>query len=294
MAEPETAAAAEAEKPVTWKPPQKVEELFAATTGNKWASINRPTAGPREEQEVPRGQAPFQFYSLATPNGQKPAILLEELGIDYDAHKIRLDGAQFTSGFVDINPNSKIPAAVDLDGPGGTPVKLFESASILVYLAEKYQRFLPSNPALKAEIMNWLFWQVGGQGPITGACFGHFFVYAPDDKIETRDYGVARYGMEVQRLCSVLENHLATRTYMVGEEYTIADIAIFPWFQQLRTGYHHSTGVTAANFLSIIENYPNVNAWADRILERPAVQRGMTVCSWVGEATKPWLASSGK
>lgn len=277
-----------------WNPPQKVEELFLATSGNKWASINRPTAGAREEKEVPRGSAPFQLYSLATPNGQKPAILLEEIGIEYDAHKIMLDGGQFTSGFVDINPNSKIPAAVDydgFDGLNGEPVKLFESASILLYLAEKYQRFLPLNPALKAQVMNWLFWQVGGQGPITGACFGHFFVYAPDDKVEARDYGVARYGMEVQRLCSVLENHLKTRAYMVGEEYSIADIAIFPWFQQLRSGYHHSSGVTASSFLSITEYYPHANAWADRILARPAVQRGMTVCSWSHESTKPWLSN---
>mmetsp|Transcript_16276 Transcript_16276/g.17014 ORF Transcript_16276/g.17014 Transcript_16276/m.17014 type:complete len:292 (-) Transcript_16276:31-906(-) len=278
------------ESNITWQPPSKVEELFASTAGNKWANINRPTAGSREEKEVPVGNASFQLYSLSTPNGQKPGILLEELGIEYDAHKIGLDGAQFTSGFVAINPNSKIPAAVDKDGPNGQTVNLFESASILLYLAEKYQRFLPSNPALKPEVINWLFWQMSGQGPNCGN-FGHFFVYAPPDKKEARDYGVARYGMEVQRLCSVLENHLQTRTYMVGEEYTIADIAIFPWFQQLRTGYHHSSGVTAATFLSIEENYPHVIQWANRILERPAVKRGMTVCSWAHESTKPWLVT---
>lgn len=205
----------ENENEIKWKPTNKVEELFNSTSGNKWASINRPTAGSREEKILPVGNSSFQLYSLSTPNGQKPGILLEELGIEYDAHsifisllfltfysllylfpshsfspfsftqffnyclEIMLDGQQFTSGFVEVNPNSKIPAAVDKDGPNGVSVNLFESASILLYLAEKYQRFIPTNPALKAEVINWLFWQVGGQGPITGACFGHFFVYAP-------------------------------------------------------------------------------------------------------------------
>jgi GST-like protein len=146
-----------------------------------------------------------------------------------------MSGDQFTSGFCSVNPNSKIPSALDLEGPDGSPIELFESASIVLYLAEKHRRFLPSNLADKQRVLNWLFWQMAGQGPMTGN-FGHFMVYAPDDKVEARNYGVMRYGMETQRLCSVLENHLATRQYMVGEEYSIADIAIFPWFQQLRTG----------------------------------------------------------
>jgi GST-like protein len=146
-----------------------------------------------------------------------------------------MGGVQFSSGFVSVNPNSKIPAALDLDGPGGQPLELFESASILLYLAEKYHRFIPENPADRARVMNWLFWQMSGFGPIPGN-FGHFMVYAPDDQVDARKYGLMRFGMEVQRLCSVLDTHLKGRTYMVGEEYTIADMAIFPWFQQLRNG----------------------------------------------------------
>ena len=264
-----------------WIPPAKVEELFAATAGNKFSGTNRPTAGAREEEEMPRGETSFQFYSLATPNGQKPGILLEELGIPYDAHQVGLGGDQFKSGFVDINPNSKIPAAVDYDGPGGKTVKLFESVSIMVYLAKKHNRFYPTDPVLEAELMNWLFWQVGGQGPMTGAGFGHFFAYAPADQVEARNYGVARYGMEVQRLCSVLDNHLKTRRFMVGEEYTIADMAIFPWFYGLmKNCYNHSSGVGACTFLSVLENYPSAVSWAKRLAERPALQRGLNVCGW--------------
>ncbi len=195
-------------------------------------------------------------------------------------------GEQFTSGFVGVNPNSKIPALLDKEGPDGKPINLFESASIALYLAEKYNRFIPSDARLRAELFNWVFWQMGGQGPFTGQ-FGHFFVYAPADKAETRDYGTARYGMEVQRLCDVLDKHLAGRNYLVGDEYTLADILIFPWFNQLRIGYKHGSGVGAGDFLSI-EQYKNVNAWADRILERPAVQRGITVCHWA-DGAKPWL-----
>lgn len=272
-----------------WVPPPRVEDLFAATGGNKFAGINRPTAGARTEEELPTGDANFQFYSLGTPNGQKPAILLEELGIEYDAFKIGLGGDQFKSGFVNINPNSKIPAATDRLEDGRV-VKLFESVSIMVYLAEKYNRFIPSDPVLRAEVMNWLFWQVGGQGPITGACFGHFFAYAPDDKGAAREYSLGRYGMEVQRLCSVLENHLQNRTYMVGEEYTIADMAILPWFRALTNGYKHKSGLAAGEFLSVEANYPNVIRWANMLMEREAVQRGITVCPF-GDAntnTKPW------
>jgi GST-like protein len=206
----------------------------------------------------------------------------------YTFTAIKINGEQFTTGFVEVNPNSKIPAAVDRDTADGQPIHLFESGSILLYLAEKHQRFIPSNPAYRAQVLNWLFWQMGGQGPMTGN-FGHFFAYAPKDKVETRDYGVARYGMEAQRLLSVLNNHLSTRTYMVNEEYSIADIAIFPWARYLRTGgYKHSSGVTAVDFLSFVENYPHVVAWVDRIGERAAVQRGLQVNPWDGPA-KPWL-----
>lgn len=218
----------------------------------------------------------------------KAAIMLEELGVDYDAHSIVIGkGDQFNSGFVEVNPNSKIPALLDKQGPDGKPISVFESASIVLYLAEKFHRFMPADIRLKTECMNWIFWQMGGQGPFTGQ-FGHFFVYAPADKVETRDYGVARYGMEVQRLCSVLDQHLATRTYMVGEEYSAADIIVFPWFHQLRVGYKQpNDGISAKDFLSI-DQYKYVNAWADRILARPAVQRGITVCNADGVG-KPWL-----
>lgn len=196
-------------------------------------------------------------------------------------------GEQFTSGFVSVNPNSKIPAMLDKEGPDGQPINLFESGSIVLYLSEKCGgRFMPKDPRLKAEVMNWVFWQMGGQGPFTGQ-FGHFMVYAPADKCETRDYGVARYGMEVQRLCSVLDQHLASREYMVGNEYSVADIMIFPWFNQLQIGYKHTSGVAAADFLSV-DKYTNVVAWAKRVSERPAVQRGLQVCHWQHGA-KPWL-----
>jgi len=212
--------------------------------------------------------------------------LLEELGVDYDAQVVRImQGDQFTSGFVGINPNSKIPALVDKDGPDGKSISIFESAAIMLYLAEKYKKFLPTDPRLKTEAMTWLFWQMSGQGPITGN-FGHFMVYAPDDKVEARDYGVARYGMEVQRLCHVLDTHLKGRKYMIGDEYSIVDMAILPWFQQLRTGYNHKSGITANNFLSV-DQYTNAIAWADKILERPAVQKGKQV--FKDGIPKPWL-----
>lgn len=185
-----------------------------------------------------------------------------------------------------MNPNSKIPAAVDRNGPNGREVKLFESASIMLYFAEKFGQFIPADPVEKAECMNWIFWQMGGLGPMTGN-YGHFMVYAPEDKVETRNYGVARYGMEVQRLCSVLDQYLESRTFLVGEKYTLADIVCFPWFNQLRTGYKHPSGVTAKDFLSI-DQYKHVNAWADRIIERPAVKRGLQVCRFDGVG-KPWL-----
>ncbi|GAX80767.1 hypothetical protein CEUSTIGMA_g8202.t1 [Chlamydomonas eustigma] len=270
-----------------WAPPAKIEEIFAKTAGNNFSAINAPTAGARTTQDLPVGSAPLQLYSLGTPNGHKVSILLEELGVDYDAYIINIvKGEQFTSGFVAVNPNSKIPALLDKEGPDGKPINLFESGSIVLYLAEKYKRFMPTDPRLRVECLNWVFWQMAGQGPMTGN-FGHFMVYAPADKIEARDYGVARFGMEVQRLCSVLDQHLAGRQYMVGEEYSIADIAIFPWFNQICTGYKHASGIDANGFLTASQ-YKNVQAWRERILARPAVARGLTVCGFSGVA-KPWL-----
>lgn len=226
------------------------------------------------------------MYSLGTPNGKKISILLEELGVDYDAHYIDIGkGEQFSSGFVQVNPNSKIPALIHYNAQDGQNIHLFESGSMVLYLAEKYNQFIPKDPLLKAEVMNWVFWQMATQGPMTGN-FGHFFVYAPADKIETRNYGVARYGMEVQRICDVLDKHLEGKEFIVGNEYTIADIMILPWFDQLRTGYIHTSGVAAKDFLSI-DKYTNSNRWADKLLSRPQVQRGMEVC--LNGVGKPWL-----
>ncbi|KXS20191.1 glutathione S-transferase [Gonapodya prolifera JEL478] len=286
--------------PTEWTPPKAIEELFAQTAGNNFASINAPTAGARTVQELPKGSAPLQLYSLATPNGQKVGIILEELaeaGIkeaDYDAFVIRLNGEQFTSGFVGVNPNSKIPALVDTKpSDGGEPVNLFESANIVLYLAEKHKFLMPEDSRKKAEVMNWVFWQMAGQGPMTGN-FGHFFVYAPADKVEARNYGVARYGMEVLRLSDVLEKHLADgRSYLLGEDYTIADVVVFPWFNTLHRGYAHKSGMTAATFLNV-DRFPKLNAWRDRLLARPAVQRGITVCRGTDGVGKPWLADNQK
>ena len=279
--------------PDCWAPPPRIEAIYAEASS--MGGMNCPTAGARSEGRLEIGAAPFQLYSLSTPNGQKVGILLEELGIPYDAHVIRIAQLQqFTTGFVDVNPNSKIPAAVDrcpVDG-GGAPLRLFESASIMLYLAEKYGRFLPSCPRKRAECMNWVMWQTSGQGPMTGN-FGHFFVYAPDDKGVAREYGVARYGMEVQRLCSTLDRHLSGcgGDFICGDEYTIADMIILPWFDVIRKkGYTHSNGVAARDFLNLAQ-YKHANAWADRLCVRPEVQRGMLVCRGVG---KPWLSELAK
>lgn len=196
-----------------------------------------------------------------------------------------MKGDQFLSGFVDVNPNSKIPAAVDMNGPGGEPMHLFETGSIMMYFADKQPNaFMPTDPRLRQEVMNWMFWQQGGLGPMCGN-FGHFFVYAPDDKDETRSYGTARYGMEVQRLLSVLERHLASnggRTYLVGEQYSVADMACFPWVDQIRTGYvHKGTGVGANGFLGY-DKYEHIGRWVARIGERECVKRGKVVCSFSG------------
>lgn len=270
-----------------WKPPTKVEALFAGTAGNTFAGINRPTSGARTQLEFPAPkEGPFQLYSLATPNGQKVGILLEELGVAYDAHTVKIEkGDQFSSGFVAANPNSKIPAAIDFDGPGGKPISLFESGSIMLYLCKKHNRFLGKDPREEQECMNWLFWQMAGQGPITGN-FGHFMVYAPDNEIGARNYGVARYGMEVQRLADVLDKHLEGRTYLVGDDITIADMACMPWAMQLFVGYNHKSGVGARQILSA-DKYKNLKAWVDRLSKRPAVERGLTVCKG---SPKPWLS----
>jgi len=271
--------------PQAWEPPLTITTLYEKASS--MGGMNRPTSGQRNDDELNVGTAPFQLYSLATPNGQKVGILLEELGIQYDAHVINIGRLQqFTKGFVAANPNSKIPAAFDhAPVDGGEPVRLFESGAMMVYLAEKYERFLPQDPRQKAECMNWVMWQMAGQGPMTGN-FGHFMVYAPGEKGKAREYGVARYGMEVQRLCDTLDQHLQDKTYMCGEEYTIADMIIFPWFDIVRgKGYTHTNGVAARDFLNV-KQYKHANRWADRMHARPEVRRGMLVCRGT---PKPWL-----
>ena len=247
-------------------------------SGGRFASINRPIAGPTHEKELPVGRHPLQLYSLGTPNGVKVTILLEELlalghaGAEYDAWLIRIsDGDQFGSGFVAVNPNSKIPALLDRSGPG--PIRVFESGSILVYLAEKFGAFLPAQAAARAECLSWLFWQVGS-APYLGGGFGHFYAYAPV-KIE---YAIDRFAMEVKRQLDVLDRRLAQSEYVAGPEYTIADMAIFPWYGGLVKGWSYG----AAEFLSVHE-YRNVQRWADLLLERPAVRRGRMVNRISGE-----------
>ncbi|NVN11943.1 glutathione-dependent disulfide-bond oxidoreductase [Nguyenibacter vanlangensis] len=242
-------------------------------TWNRQAGgLNRPIAGATHDQELPVGRHPLQLYSLATPNGQKVTILLEELlaaghdGAEYDAWPIRIgQGDQFGSGFVDINPNSKIPALLDRSGP--EPVRVFESGSILLYLAEKFGAFLPADPAARAECLSWLFWQMGS-APSLGGGFGHFYAFAPT-KIQ---YAIDRFAMETKRLLDVLDRRLAASAYLAGSEYTIADIAAFPWYGGLVKGWLYG----AADFLSV-QDYRHVLRWADTILARPAVQRGRMV-----------------
>lgn len=241
-------------------------------SGGKFASINRPVAGPTHEKALPVGRHPLQLYSLATPNGQKVTILLEELlalghaGAEYDAWPIRIgEGDQFGSGFVGVNPNSKIPALLDRSGP--SPIRVFESGSILLYLAEKFGAFLPKDIAGRTETLNWLFWQMGS-APYLGGGFGHFYAYAPT-KIE---YAIDRFAMEVKRQLDVLDRRLAESAYLAGAEYTIADIAVFPWYGGLVKGWQYG----AAEFLSV-QDYKNVQRWADAILARPAVRRGRMV-----------------
>jgi GSH-dependent disulfide-bond oxidoreductase len=247
--------------------------------GGPFASINRPIAGPTHDKELPVGKHPLQLYSLATPNGVKVTVMLEELlaaghtGAEYDAWLIRINqGDQFGSGFVDINPNSKIPALMDRSGP--TPIRLFESGSILLYLADKFGAFLPTDPTGRAEALNWLFWQMGA-GPFLGGGFGHFYAYAPI-KIE---YAIDRFAMEVKRQFDVLNRRLADNEYLAGDSYSIADMAVWPWYGAVATGQAYGD---AAEFLSVHE-YTNVLRWTDQIAARPAVKRGRMVNRAMGD-----------
>jgi GST-like protein len=246
--------------------------------GGRFANINRPIAGPTHDKELPVGRHPLQLYSLATPNGVKVTVMLEELlalghtGAEYDAWLIRIgEGDQFGSGFVAINPNSKIPALLDRSGP--TPIRVFESGAILLYLAEKFAAFLPTEASERAECLSWLFWQMGS-APYLGGGFGHFYAYAPS-KIE---YAIDRFSMEAKRQLDVLDRRLAETEYLAGSHYTIADMAVFPWYGGLAKGWLYG----AAEFLAVQE-YKHVQRWADAILERPAVQRGRMVNRIQGE-----------
>ena len=247
--------------------------------GGRFASINRPVAGPTHEKELPVGRHPLQLYSLATPNGVKVTVMLEELlalgieGAEYDAWLIRIgDGDQFGSGFVAVNPNSKIPALMDRSGP--TPIRVFESGAILLYLAEKFEKFLPTGLAMRTECLSWLFWQMGA-APYLGGGFGHFYAYAPT-KIE---YAIDRFAMEVKRQLDVLDRRLAQAEYMAGSEYTIADMAIWPWYGALANGQLYGK---SAEFLQV-QDYANVQRWVKQIGARPAVQRGRMVNRATGE-----------
>jgi GST-like protein len=246
--------------------------------GGTFANINRPVAGSTHEKDLPIGRHPLQLYSLGTPNGVKVTVLLEELltlghhGAEYDAWLIKINkGDQFSSGFVSANPNSKIPALVDRSGP--EPIRVFESASILLYLAEKFGAFIPTDRAPRAECLSWLFWQMGS-APYLGGGFGHFYAYAPV-KIE---YAIDRFAMEVKRQLDVLDRRLADHKYIAGDQYTIADMAIFPWYG----GLVKSWAYDAAEFLSVQE-YNHVQRWANELLERPAVRRGRMVNRTTGE-----------
>lgn len=255
----------------TYTPP----EVWSADTesGGRFASINRPTSGAREVKALPEGDNPFQLHSLATPNGVKVTIMLEELlekghsGAEYDAYTVDIgEGQQFTSGFVGINPNSKIPALIDKSGD--TPFRVFESGAILVHLAEKFGEFLPTDPAARAEVLSWVFWQVG-TGPFIGGGFGHFYAYAP----EKYEYPINRYAMETKRIFDVADKRLGETRFLAGDDYTIADMANFPWLAPFVAGTIYNEAKT---FLSIDE-YENVGRWAREIAARPGVQRGRLV-----------------
>jgi len=242
------------------------------SNGGRFANINRPIAGPTHDKDLPVGRHPLQLYSLGTPNGVKVTIMLEELlalghaRAEYDAWLINIGtGDQFGSGFVTVNPNSKIPALVDRSG--STPIRVFETGAILLYLAEKFGAFVPTEAGARAECLSWLFWQMGS-APYLGGGFGHFYAYAPE-KIE---YAIDRYAMEVKRQLDVLERRFAESEYIAGSIYTIADIAIFPWYGWLVKGWLYGAG----EFLSV-QDYTNVHRWADALLRRPAVERGSKV-----------------
>jgi GST-like protein len=249
-------------------------------SGGRFANINRPISGATHDKDLPVGRHPLQLYSLATPNGVKVTVMLEELlalghaGAEYDAWLIKIgEGDQFGSGFVAANPNSKIPALMDRSGP--EPIRVFESGSILLYLAEKFGAFLPSAVGARAECLSWLFWQMGS-APYLGGGFGHFYAYAPS-KIE---YAIDRFAMETKRQLDVLDKRLAANEYMAGDEYTIADMAIWPWYGGLAKGWLYE----AAEFLAV-QDYRHLQRWADAIGARPAVQRGRMVNRVFGEAS---------
>jgi GST-like protein len=252
--------------------------VWDKASGGRFANINRPIAGPIHDKDLPVGRHPLQLYSLGTPNGVKVTVLLEELlelghsGAEYDAWLIRIgDGDQFSSGFVEVNPNSKIPALMDRSGP--EPVRVFESGAILVYLAEKFGAYLPTGGAPRAECMSWLFWQMGS-APFLGGGFGHFYAYAPT-KIE---YAINRYAMEAKRQLHVLDQRLERSEYVAGPDYTIADMAIWPWYGQLAQGLLYEAG----EFLQV-QDYKNVQRWTETIAARPAVKRGRMVNRISGE-----------
>lgn len=254
----------------TYTPPKVWK--WDAENGGAFASINRPIAGPTHEKTLPVGKHPLQLYSLATPNGVKVTVMLEELlelgyeDAEYDAHLIKIaDGDQFGSGFADVNPNSKIPALLDQSREPAT--RVFESGAILLYLAEKFNAFIPSDTAKRTECLSWLFWQMGS-APMLGGGFGHFYAYAP----EKYEYPINRYTMEVKRQLDVLDRQLATRQYLAGDDYTIADMAIWPWYGALVSNKVYE----AAEFLEA-HTYQNVIRWTEEIAKRPAVQRGRMV-----------------
>jgi GST-like protein len=256
--------------PKVWTPPQ--------SSGGRFANINRPVAGATHDKELPVGKHPLQLYSLGTPNGVKVTVMLEELlalghsDAEYDAWLIRInEGEQFGSGFVAANPNSKIPVLVDRSA--ATPQRVFESGAILMYLAEKFGAFLPASGAARAECLSWLFWQMGS-APFLGGGFGHFYAYAPE-KIE---YAIDRYAMEVKRQMDVLDRRLAETHFIIGNDYTIADMAIWPWYGQLAKGLSYGAG----EFLQV-HTYTNLVRWADEVAQRPAVRRGRMVNRVQGE-----------
>ena len=259
-----------------WTPP--AIWTWNTASGGKFASINRPVAGATHERALPVGRHPLQLYSLGTPNGVKVTVMLEELlalghaGAEYDAWLVKIgDGEQFGSGFVEVNPNSKIPALLDRSGP--EPIRVFESGAILVHLAEKFGALLPTAPAARAECLSWLFWQMGS-APFVGGGFGHFYAYAP----EKLEYPINRYAMETKRQLDVLDRLLATRRHIAGDDYTVADIAIWPWYGQMAQGLLYGAG----EFLQV-EQYTHLRRWADEVGARPAVQRGRRVNRTFGD-----------